>query len=153
MKKYIQAALVLFMLIMLKTTMQAQTIYPIVRNISTNPLNPYNTEWSTMYPNDPGSFINDRATGGFSWYFDDFPFVIDRANINWTLPGGFTNGHPLIWPYDIMNGQGYLWDVPGTEYDRDFYWEDGWELMYMNLGILPNGDRAESNQAINKIRI
>ena len=155
MKKYLHLAIGLFMLI---ASTQAQTIYPTVRDISTNPLNPHNTEWSTMFPNDPGSFINDRATGGFSWYFGDFPFLLERTILNWNLPSGFTNGQLLIWPYDISNGQEYLFMDPatnraGAEEDRDFRWEDGWELLWMNLGYFPNGIKNDRNRIINVHRI
>ncbi len=36
----------------------------LIREISTNPENPINEEWSSWYPNDVGSYINT----GFSWY-------------------------------------------------------------------------------------
>jgi hypothetical protein len=46
-------------------------VYSCVRNISTNPNDPYNLEWQTMYPEDPGSFINT----GFSWYNNPFDAI------------------------------------------------------------------------------
>jgi hypothetical protein len=30
--------------------------------------------------------------------------------------------------------------VNGLITDRDYHWEDGWELLWMNIGKSPNGD-------------
>jgi hypothetical protein len=116
----------------------AQQVYSCVRNISTNPNDPYNLEWQTMYPEDPGSFINT----GFNWY-SAVPLVIYPQIQNWALPASYQNTHYMKWPFamgndDIESNNNYLYRGL-TEEERDFHWEDGWELLYLNLGKLPNG--------------
>jgi hypothetical protein len=114
-------------------------VYSCVRNISTNPNDPYNLEWQTMYPEDPGSFINTA----FSWYFGSNSFHIYPQSQNWNLPASYQSTHYMKWPFamnndDLDGTNSYLYDgLP--ERDRDYHWEDGWELLWMNLGKLPNG--------------
>jgi hypothetical protein len=153
--KNLYTILLLPSLLLLGLSLQAQP-YSCVRNISTNPYNPHNTEWAQMYPNDPGSFINNSSLGGFNWYWIGGPPLIDIDNLNqtWTLPPDFPNRVNMNWPFDISNGLDYLFDVPGNEYDRDYHWEDGWEVLWMNLGKLPDGTpiqdvNASSNRWVN----
>lgn len=113
-------------------------VYSCVRNISTNPNDPYNLEWQTMYPEDPGSFINT----GFSWY-NALSLVIYPQLQNWALPPSYNNTHYMKWPFALDNDDSessnhYLYGGLPTE-ERDFHWEDGWELLYLNMGKLPNG--------------
>ncbi len=92
---------------------------------------------------DPGSFINT----GFNWYHQGTQIIINKQINSWTLPAGFPNTLGMMWPFHPDNGQAtsYLHKNPLTGQDlepekMDFYWEDGWELLWMNLGFLPNGD-------------
>lgn len=143
MKKTLFITPFLISMILWGTTLKAQVNDPCVRNISTNPYNAYNDEWSSMYPNDPGSFINDASTGGFNWYFGNV-ITIDKGTQGWSLPSGFPSNYPMLWPFELSNGNHtrYLYE-PGGEWipegERDFHWEDGWELLWMNIGTLPNG--------------
>jgi hypothetical protein len=125
-----------------------------VRQISTNPNNPYNEEWESWYPSDTyaGSFINT----GFSWY-PNSSILIPKSQ-DWNTPFRDPNGGDLTmeWPFASDNGghTSYLYrridpETIGDEYPRgedipielrDYHWEDGWELLYLNIGRLPNGD-------------
>lgn len=134
-------------LVVVSKLISAQETYPCVRDLSTNPNNPYNTEWSNMFDTDPGSFINS----GFSWY-NGSSIVINSASNAWTLPSNFPSLLPMSWPFGINNGHTYLTKDPFTnldipDKDRDFRWEDGWELLWLNLGILPNGDPISPKNA------
>ena len=132
-------------------------IYSCVRNVSTNPNNPFNTEWQTItqqnYPTDPGSFINT----GFSWYLGSNSLAIYPQLQNWNLPPSYQNTHYMKWPFamnndDLEGSNAYLYDhIDDT--DRDYHWEGGWELLWMNLGYLPNGIKNDRNRIINVHRI
>ncbi len=110
-----------------------------VRNISTNPANPYNDEWTNYFPSDPGNMVNT----GFSWYpLDNIYLNPDYFNnISWITP----NGYQMQWPFSSgHNGHTHL--TGGGVADRDFRWEDGWELLYLNTGFLANGDAWDDKQ-------
>jgi len=116
--------------------------YSCIRNVSTNPQNPFNPEWEQMIiqlnrPNDPGSFVNTW----FNWYWQGTQIFINKNTHGWDLPSGYPNNYGMYWPYSAANGStlSYLYDVPGDENERDFHWEDGWELLWLHIGTLPNG--------------
>ena len=135
---------ILALLLFVGSFAKAQT-YSCVRNISTNPNNPYNPEWTLMYPNDPGSFINTW----FNWYFNGTQVFIDKSALGWNLPSSYPDSYGMYWPYGSSNGTTleYLYNLPGTEEDRDYHWEDGWELMWMHIGKLPNGNATVNKPA------
>jgi hypothetical protein len=120
-------------------TFSIQSYTQCVRQISTNPENPYNLEWNNdLFPGSTESFLNTN----FNW---SQPFSIDKSQ-NWANhyqngAGGQIN---MQSPYSPSNGSStyYLWGNHQFT-DRDWHWEDGWELMYMNVGLLPNGDATD----------
>ncbi len=134
--KKINILVFLFCILCIAENTQAQ--FPCVRNISTNPNNPFNTEWGAMFPEDPGSFVNTQ----FNWYYLAPNITINRVLDGWTLPSSFPTAYGMTWPFDNSNGPGtnYLYGNISDAEKRDFHWEDGWELLWMNLGFLPNGD-------------
>lgn len=128
-----------------------------VREISTNPNNPYNLEWEGWYPT--GTFAGSFINTGFSWY-PNASILIPRSQL-WNTTFQDPNAGDLImeWPYATDNGQHshYLYrriDPSTLDYEepighdtpielRDYHWEDGWELLYLNIGRLANGERID----------
>jgi hypothetical protein len=137
MKKYILLKLLLIGFIMPEFT-QAQCI----KEISTNPDNPVNNEflpivngwWNSNYTNN--SFLNT-----FDWRYPN-QIIID-LNDDWshpiTSPGN--SAYPMVNPFgSLMPDEfSYLYNNDDVTYG-DFRWEDGWELLWSNLGRYPNGD-------------
>jgi len=114
-----------------------------VRSISTNPEEPSNSEWPMLFPGTPESFKNT----GFDWrpIPPVAPIIIDKTQ-NWVTPyAGQSGVINMKNPFTISNGPStaYLWNNKALA-EMDWYWEDGWELLYMNLGFLPNGDPVDN---------
>ncbi len=104
-----------------------------VREISTNPENPVNEEWDNLFPGSRQSFLNS-----FNWAD---PVTID-GSLHWDSKLG--NGPiPMSNPYTNSGGKAteFIWYGANFNINNsDWHWEDGWELLYLNLGFLPNGD-------------
>lgn len=118
-----------------------------MNGISTNPASPVNPQTSTTYMPAP-EYINSN----FDWH--------KRLTQNSLAPW---SAHNMI--YDISNpffggANNYIspFDPNGTPYangttinspnyfptnfdDMDFFPEDGWELLYMNMGYNPDGSK------------
>lgn len=137
MKRYILINLMLVGFMMPEFT-QAQCI----KEISTNPDNPVNDEflpvvngwWNSNYTNN--SFLNT-----FDWRYPN-QIIID-LNDDWshpiTSPGN--SAYPMVNPFGSLMPDEfrYLYNNDDVTYG-DFRWEDGWELLWSNLGRYPNGD-------------
>lgn len=126
-------------------------VFPCVRDISTNPNNPHNTEWISMFgPNEGGSFGPSFVNSWFNWYPSVFTLQIPISNQNWERPISFTGTNlNMRWPFEELNddyigSNAYLYQNINVEEDRDFHWEDGWELLWLNTGYLPNGARVDA---------
>jgi type IX secretion system substrate protein len=130
-----------FVIFLLSIILKAQC----VKNISTNPENPVNNEFLTLYPGNINPFLNT-----FNWQYQ-YPVPTINLNLNAYWAQGFQNPidptvYPMIWPFsNALPGQfSYLYyNIP--EEDRDMHWEDGWELLWMNTGYFPNGDPITNN--------
>lgn len=115
----------------------AQTNDGCMNGISTNPLNPVNPQTNSTYMQAP-EYINSS----FNWYQrlsqnSLAPWVSD--NMIYDVTNSFGGPNYYISPFD-PNGtpwaQGYF---PTNYDDMDFFPEDGWELLYINMGKFPNG--------------
>lgn len=112
-----------------------------VRQISTNPKKPFNAEWTQMFPGLRESFVNT----GFDWSPHQGTIPIYKTQ-NWITPFPSQSGVINMWsPFEVSNGSStmHLQSAGNGSQafdDLDWHWEDGWELLYMNLGYLPNGD-------------
>lgn len=151
MKKY---AIIIALLCSITIVGQTQPILSCVRNISTNPKNPSNNEWgTTIFPGISDYYLNT----GFDWYPPNFgpPIIIDQ-NQNWAAPYSSQN-NPILMksPYRTENGNGskYLWAKLTDLEEADFRWEDGWELLFMNLGYYSNGDKISANKKTNELSV
>jgi hypothetical protein len=135
-----------------------------------------NVEWSNRLNAlgnsnlDRNSFLNSY----FNWY-DPAKIAINKSN-EWKVPefklqdGDSLNAlYDMTWPWSTaMNNSAFsfLYLDPATlnlqrenpddplpnpqplpVEDRDYHWEDGWELLYLNLGFLPNGDDVDQTFA------
>lgn len=131
-----------FVLIMFFQNSQAQNC---VRGISTNPQNPVNHELDALYPGKTNPWVNYFDFGAYQnatfdpiylnptagWQVDDWTNLTQiPMNSPYTL-GGAAGGSYLVTPA-----------IPFQ--NRDFHWEDGWELLYLGTGYYPNGERIDT---------
>jgi hypothetical protein len=118
--------------------------YPImsqcIKDISTNPAQPRNDEFLPMmnswFPNNNSfrnSFIN--------WKFPNKISIDLGANWSHPITSSATNIYPMVNPFgpSMPSEFLYLYNDRDVNYG-DFHWEDGWELLWSNLGYFPNGD-------------
>jgi hypothetical protein len=124
-----------------------------IHKISTNPKNPINEEWGSWFPNDIGSYVNT----GFDWSpIQGNQIYIPYNGLQWhpnftgsTTDPNFIIMNNLFSKQNTQLGYLYLSLKQGEAYipknERDWKWEDGWELMYMNTGVLPNGTRIDEH--------
>ena len=136
-----------------------------VHPTSTNPLNPFNLE----YLGNSGSSVNSFENTFFNWYPNPDNAIYIDPSIHWLIPQ-FQNPTPnhyisMVWPWDantMPSEFSYLrlrWNPVTGNYEpllpeeRDFRWEDGWELLYMNLGYYSNGDKISANKKTNELSV
>jgi hypothetical protein len=114
--------------------------------ISTNPNNPINTELSSGHRNinqfNWAKYTVNNGNKAVS------PILIN-SNALWDrqfIPVG--NGIvSFSSPFQSLSGTQYqyLWLSPGGNPENlDWHWEDGWELMWLNLGRFPNNDEINN---------
>lgn len=115
----------------------AQTNDGCMNGVSTNPASPTNPQTTSTYMQAP-EFINSS----FDWHQrvgqnSLAPWVSD--NMIYDPANSFGGPNYYISPFD-PNGtpwaQGYF---PTNYDDMDFFPEDGWELLYINMGKFPDG--------------
>ena len=112
---------------------------PCDNGIITDPHNPVNNQFVQM-GNDffPGNGIDtyNPWLNGFDWYFGTNTIQLFPNQVNWAH--GFSNLN------DVINMQHPYGGSMPTEFQylrpnnvnpslRDFRWEDGWELLWMNM--------------------
>ena len=112
-------------------------------DISTKPDAPVNTQMSTLYPTRDNQFLNSFDFGEIQ--VQTLKPISLNPSAGWSVPN-WTN--PPIFqmrnPFEDGGtaGGGYL-QTPSNIFQRDFHWEDGWELLWLNTGYYPNGDPIE----------
>ncbi|MFZ4797101.1 MAG: T9SS type A sorting domain-containing protein [Bacteroidia bacterium] len=145
-----------------------------INGSSTNPQNPQNTDFLPWAKQHLGGGITwNPFLNTFNWTplgigntktdYIPIPF-----NTGWNIAGLSFSGN--IWPMKNPFNTGldaglskhayYLYnqtigkDNNGNDInanidveDRDFKWEDGWELLWMNLGTTPDGERIDAPHA------
>lgn len=109
-----------------------------INGVSTNPLNPVNLDPDFPDPNNlwlnsfdfgehNGSSFNDillNPQGG--WAIPDFTAPAQFQMFSPFTSAGVPSAPHLSQPSPFQN--------------RDFHWEDGWELLYLGTGYYPNGE-------------
>ena len=113
-----------------------------VHNVSTHPLYPVNDQFDPIFPGKTNVFLNSFDWGGMDGIFDEVPL---NGSVGWeniTIPGENYLLNNLFDDANAVTGSNYdmLLQPYGAGADeRDFHWEDGWELLYLNTGYYPNG--------------
>jgi len=132
--------------------------------IRTNPNNPANTELTPLIPS---GGVNEQLNT-FDWgkwrgtTNKTFDIIELNPSMGWLQNGQSipANSSPAAWrmssPYgfNMMTYYPYLlqsWNGSSHPQDKDWRWEDGWELMWLHTGYFPNG-LADMN-SINTNRI
>lgn len=140
---------------------QAQNI----NGVSTNPQNPVNPPflpWANIHLGT--GFTHDPFLNNFDWrpidsngnQIDLIPIAYNTGfNIAEIIPSN--NMVPMRNPFNtglIANNFSYNASILKPKIkDRDFRWEDGWELLYMNLGYTPDMNRIDVKNALNPLDI
>lgn len=112
-----------------------------VRNIRTKWDSAQNTELTTLYPTKTNPWVNTFNVGTNNGIA--FNSIQLAPNANWNsgvsmlMQNPFSPGGPSEYSY--------LYEpIGGSVHDMDYHWEDGWEVMWLNLGRYPNGERIDS---------
>src|SRR5690554_5767891 len=117
------------------------------KEISTNPVAPVNNEFLTLaneWHGNSTAYTVNSYLNHWSWY----PPSNTQFNLN--LSQGWENNllqslsMPMDNPFFATGTPTFITQQANTYQYRDFRWEDGWELLWMNLGIHPNLDQALS---------
>lgn len=115
-----------------------------VRQISTQYNSAYNNELVQYYPTQVNPWLN---TTNFAEYIGPvFSPINLNPNAGWIIPG-YTGGTlAMVSPFSPSMGGGYeyLWGPTGNApSQQDIHWNDGWEMMWLNTGYYPNGERID----------
>ncbi|MEI7977596.1 MAG: hypothetical protein WCI53_02020 [Bacteroidota bacterium] len=124
-----------------------------INGISTNPQNPINNTflpWANAQFS--GTFTHNPFLNTFNWYPDqnnniEIPYTTGFNIAGISLTGNNINSkNPFYDGLDIGLSdfaKALYYDNMGNSInstDRDFRWQDGWELLWMNLGKTPDGE-------------
>lgn len=126
-----------------------------VNGVSTNPQNPIHPPflpWANIHLGT--GFTHDPFLNSFNWTPEDA-----SGNLTDLIPVEYTTGFniagislianqiPMGNPFNTGMGIGASTYIDAlltpSVRDRDFRWEDGWELLYMNLGYTPDLNRID----------
>ncbi len=100
---------------------------------------------STLFPSFENQFLNTFNFGEIQ--NSTLKPISLNPQAGWSVPD-WTN--PPIFqmrnPFEDGGtaGGGYL-QTPDNISERDFHWEDGWELLYFGIGYYRNGDPTNSS--------
>jgi hypothetical protein len=111
-----------------------------LNDASTNPSNPINNEMKDANGNPLNGHTVNEFKNQFNWgshtgsSWNGIP--VFSSGLNWS----FTPGNPMFSPFSTQmpSEYSYLHQNGALPTNCDWHWEDGWELMWMNLGYYPN---------------
>jgi hypothetical protein len=108
-----------------------------VRNISTNPSNPKNTEFDNFFSGKTNPWLNAYKLADYNWGAG-LKSVALNLDAGWQLPW-YTGGQlRMSHPYESSEAS-YLRPLGTSVQDYDFHWQEGWEILWVNLGYFPDG--------------
>jgi hypothetical protein len=112
---------------------------------NTNPASPKNTELTSLMP---VGGVNEFRNTYFNWGSNantSFNSIVLNMNAGWS----FSHNGLMHSPYSLnMPKQySYLSQNGALPADCDWQWENGWELMWLNLGRYPNGEGVETTNS------
>ena len=131
-------------------------------DIRTDPANPINNQFIPLVESNDGvplNYTNNSFLNTFNWYPQpsamyvnnigpsNQPPLFDPAFSSSPTPAFYTMDNAL---WNSNPGNQYLRIGSGTQNyvpESEYHWNDGWELMYMNIGIFPNGDGVNGPSA------
>ncbi|MCC5916341.1 MAG: hypothetical protein JJU02_03340 [Cryomorphaceae bacterium] len=127
------------------------------KEISTDPDNPVNNEFlllkNTWYsanaPYTVNSYLNTTINwkGGSNILLDLRPGWINPLFPAYNPPSSTQELFEMRSPFSTSHAASHLNPVSLDESYRDFHWEDGWELLWSNLGKFPNGDPVNNSSS------
>lgn len=115
-----------------------------VRLIRTKYDSSQNNELSPFFPGKINPWLNSfdfaRIDNGTAFHDIDL-----NPLAGWVIPGITGSNYKMKSPFSVaMASQYHYLSQPfgagSSVYDADIWWEDGWELMWMNTGYFPNGE-------------
>lgn len=114
-------------------------------DISTNPQNPINNQLNNLFPGKINPWTNSFDFGAYQG--STFDPIYLNPTAGWQI-AGWTNLNqiPMSSPFTLGGAVGGQYLVVPTNpfQNRDFHWEDGWELLYLGTGYYPNGEAINS---------
>src|SRR5690554_402574 len=120
---------------------------PCTNGISTNPYNPINNQFVPLmnqwYPGNGTDTHNPFLNTHFNWYLEDGTIFLYPGSNSWSHQwSGNPDSVAMLNPFSgSMPSQfSYLRPDGVAASNRDFRWEDGWELLWMNMGYYPDGN-------------
>ncbi len=117
--------------------------------IETNPLNPINAEFlplkNSWYPGPSNYTVNSFLNTAINWY-PPSSISIDLSD-NWSEPFGNSGNLNMTNPYSSDHSSNHINHTPNDDTFKDYRWEDGWELLWINLGKHFNGDPLDDPSA------
>lgn len=143
MKTYIfSSGISLLFVLFLSLQVEAQ---PCDNGISTDPYNPINNQFIQI-GNDLDTTNGTTDTynpwlNQFNWYWGQNTITLYPNEVNWVHEFSNQNNNILMQhPYGGSMPTEFQYLRPNNVNPnfRDFRWEDGWELLYMNLGYFPD---------------
>ncbi len=116
---------------------QGPTYSNCVKQITSNPNNNNsNNEFSNLFPGKINPFINQFNWGSYTG--SSFNSIQLNPNSGFSL-----SNYSMHSPYSSTMPSEYYYLRNGSSNGPngvDWHWEDGWELMWLNLGYYPNGE-------------
>ena len=133
--------------VLLVVTLGSQlTAQPCTNGISTNPYNPVNDQFVPMmnqwypesqYPGTGTDTHNPFLNTHFNWYIGGGTIFLYPGSNAWSHQwSGNPDSVAMLNPYSGSMGPEFSYLRPDSvaASNRDFRWEDGWELLWMNMG-------------------
>jgi len=118
------------------------------KDISTDPLNPINSEFlqlTTEWYGDNGPYTVNSMLNTWSWFPpSNTPYFDLDLTTGWASDLPNTLDLSMNNPFFGVGNPTFIHAQANNYQDRDWKWEDGWELLYMNMGRYP--DTTSSTQ-------